>query len=217
LARRLPAVEFWYSADSLTLSGTDVAAAPDLAGKRDGTTDASRLTYFPSDPMFGGRASFGSTVVTGTNRLSVGGGAATYRHIFFSGYYKDGVDTTFDDNTIILGGGGANSAPRLLGNIGASTLNNTTAYSTTASKGGAAQSATILPLLATVMTASGNSSFQPYFGGSSINGNRRLVGAFRHCAQHGRSLGRATHGRLSYRYSPQLYVGWHRRRHCLQP
>jgi hypothetical protein len=181
LARRLPAVGFWYSADRLTLSGTAVTGATDLAGKRDGTSDANRLTYFPSDPMFGGRASFGSTVLTGTNRLISSGAAATYRHVFVSAYYKDGLDTTFDDSTMFFGGTGAQAAPRMMGQATLASLIASSTFSTTASKGGAAQSATVLPLPATVMMQAGNSSFTPIFGGTSVIANRNLVGAFRHC------------------------------------
>jgi hypothetical protein len=181
LARRLPAVGFWYSADRLILSGTAVIGATDLAGKRDGTSDANRLTYFPSDPLFGGRASFGSTVSTGTNRLTRSGATATHRHMFVSAYYKDGLDTTFDTLSTFFGGTASQSLPRMMGNTASASLIGTSAYSTTASKGGAAQSTVILPLPATVMMQEGNAIFTPVFGGSGTNSGRVLQGAFRHC------------------------------------
>lgn len=185
LARRLSAVGFWYSAEHLILSGTEVTGATDLAGKRDGTTDADRLTYFPSDLMFGGRPSFGSTTSTGTRRLISSGAATTYRHVFFSAYYKDGVDATFDDMAYFFGGTGLKGGPRARGTAGGGNLTSDTAYSSggVSSKGGATAVVAILPLPATVMMLAGNSSFTPIFGGSNIAQalDGVLIGAFRHC------------------------------------
>lgn len=47
--------------------------------------------------------------------------------------------------------------------------------------------------------------------------DRAGFGPLGHCAQHGRGLGRAAPGGLPHRDPPQLHLGRHRRRHCLQP
>jgi hypothetical protein len=175
-------LNWWYSADYLTLVSGLVSGARDLTGQgRNGVqgTSGRRLTYFLSDPMYGGRPSFGSTTLSGERHLAAPA-SYTYRHQIFSSYYKDGVDSTFDTYSYFSGGGGTAGSPRIMGNTGASSLINSSVYTGTLSKGGRAQSATVLPLPATVLTANGNDGLPLQIGGNTISTDRVLVGAFRH-------------------------------------
>jgi hypothetical protein len=177
-------LQWWYCADNLTVVNGLVAEATDLTGNnRDGVqgTVGNRLTYFLSDPMFGGRPSFGSTTSTGTRHLAAPTNLL-YQHQIFSAYYKDGIDNSFDVFSFFSGGTGTSGSPRLMGSQGSANLINGGFYSPTISRGGAASSATVLPLPATVLTASGNNSFSLQIGGSAVGGvsGRVLVGAFRH-------------------------------------
>lgn len=174
-------LNWWYSADFLTLVNGLVSGAVDLSGNgNDGVqaTSGNRLTYFPSDPMFFGRPSFGSTALTGSRHLAAPA-SYLYRHQIFSCYYKDGVDATFDNFSILSAGTGSNGNPRLMGNSAAATIASVSAYATTVSKGGATTSAVVLPLPATTITADGNSTFSLQIGGGTVNSGRVLVGGFR--------------------------------------
>ena len=177
-------LNFWYHADNLTRDEFGlVSRARDLTGNgNDGIQNSSgnRLTYFPSDPMFGGRSSFGSTSSTGNRHL------AAPSHFFcldqiFSAYYKDGIDTTFDVFSSISADNPSEER-RLLGSQNEAILRATFSYSLTASIGGRAQSSTILPLPASVLVASNNTSpfLSLQIGGSSVNAGRVFVGGFRH-------------------------------------
>lgn len=174
-------LNFWYSADNLVIVDGLVAEAVDLTGNnRNGTqnTVSNRLTYFASDPMFGSKPSFGRTSAAGNSHLAAPINLL-YRHQIFSCYYKDGVDTTFDVFTTFSAS--TATTPRIQGNSGSSNLTlGTTAYSLTVSKGGSPESATVLPLPASVLVATGNATFNLEIGGSSASGARVLVGAFRH-------------------------------------
>jgi hypothetical protein len=185
LAIRLKSsLNWWYNADFLTLDASGlVSGATDLSGNnRNGVqgTSGNRLTYFPSDPMFFGRPSFGSTTITGARHLAAPA-SYFYKHQIFSCYYKDGVDATFDTFSFMSAGTGASGAPRLMGNSGTASLISTSAYATTVSKGGATTSAVVLPLPATTIRADGNSTFSLQIGGVTTSGNvnRVLVGGFR--------------------------------------
>ena len=176
-------LNFWYSADALTVVSELVSGAIDLTGNnRNGfqNTAGNRLTYFVSDSMFGGKPSFGSIILGNTQHLAAPVGL-TYRHQIFSCYYKDGLDTTFDTFTTFSTAAGSTSL-RLQGNAGSANLNTGGYSSGTISKGGAAQSATVLPLPASVLTANGNATFDLEIGGATANAPfvRVLVGAFRH-------------------------------------
>lgn len=180
LCRKL---NFWYSADHLTVDANGlVSGANDLSCQgRDGVqaTGANRLTFFNSDPMFGGRPSFGSTTNTGVRHLAAPGSYNT-RHQFFSVYYKDGLDTTFDVYSFFTAGTATVGAPRLMGNQNTADIITSSAYSSTISKGGRTPSVTVLPLPATVCLANGNQSLSMQIGGSTTSTDRVLVGAFRH-------------------------------------
>lgn len=181
-------LNFWYSADNLTVIDNLVAGATDLSGNgRDGVqnTVADRLTYFSSDSMFGNRPSFGSTSNTGNRRLSTPSSLG-YRHQIFSAYYKDGIDNAFDALTTFSSGTGTGGNPRLMGNVSSAALLTNSAFASgIVSLGGETASTTILPLPASVVTSS-NASLQTttlQIGGvpQGLNGdNRVLVGAFRH-------------------------------------
>ena len=179
-------LNFWYSADhpvvdaSGLLSGADDITCQGNNGTQ--ATEADRLTYFRSDSMFGGRPAFGSTTSTGYRRL-VGPSSKLYRHQIFSCYYKDGVAATFDTYNIISNDDSAGyGQPRICGNSANATLLNSSTYTTTLSKGGAAQSATVLPMPATVCVASGNATFDIRIGGPQLATVKDRVwqGAFRH-------------------------------------
>jgi len=188
LATRLkPVLHLWYNADFLALDASGlVSGATDLTGNgNDGVqgTSGNRLSYFPSDYMFFGRPSFGSTTTTGNRHLAVPS-SLRYRHQIFSCYYKDGVDNSYDTYAVMSGGLGTSALPRLVGNTATANLLTTSAYATTVSKGGAASSVTLLPMPATVIRADGDSTFTLQIGGSTIVNNyvnnggiRNFVGA----------------------------------------
>jgi hypothetical protein len=182
-AQRLASkLNWWYSADYLTTISGLVAGARDLTNQgRNGVQSniSDRLTYFPSDPMFGGRQSYGQTSNI-NNRHLAAPASYTYIHQIFSAYYKDGIDNTFDAFNTFTCGTGANGLPRIMGDQGRTTILQSSQYSLTVSKGGRAQSSTVLPLPATVLTAIGNSTFSLQIGGASVFNNRVIQGAFRH-------------------------------------
>lgn len=100
-------IRYWYCADNVSLDANNfVSGATDLTGNNlNGiqTTAADRLTFFATDPNYGGRASFGST--TNLGRLSLESPSSqTIRMIFISWYYKDGLDTVADFTNILVSG-----------------------------------------------------------------------------------------------------------------
>lgn len=185
LAKRLASkLNFWYWAERLTLDSSQlVSGAKDITGNgNDGVqaTSANRLSFFSSDPMYGGRKSFGSTTSTGNRHLAAPA-TFTCADQIFSAYYKDGIDSTFDVYSSISVDT-PSEEKRLLGSLNEAVLRSTFSFSLTASIGGRAQSSTILPLPASVLVAS--SALPPVralqIGGSSINAGRVFVGGFRH-------------------------------------
>lgn len=175
-------LNWWYSADNLTVLNGLVAGATDLSGNnRNGiqSTIVNRLSYFSSDAMFGGRPSFGSTTITASRHLAAPS-FFTYWHQIFSAYYKDGIDTTFDVFSVFSAGTKPYGSPRLLGEQNRANIISSSVYALSISRGGDVASATVLPLPATVLSASGNATFSLQIGGSTMTSNRVLVGAFRH-------------------------------------
>lgn len=123
LAQQLRAkLHFWWSADFLTVDGSGlVSGATDLTGQgRNGVqgTAAARLTYFPSDRMFGGRPAYGMTANPAVLSFLGDSAARTVFQYFVSCYYKDGLDTTFDQNSYVISGAGSFGAFRLQGAAG---------------------------------------------------------------------------------------------------
>jgi len=184
-ARRVPGILLWYNADFLTLDSSGlVSGATDLSnnGRHSTNVSGERLTYFPSDVMYCGRPSFGSTT-TGGNRRLLTPVSLTPSHVFISCYYKDGIDNTFDVLSYFLSGTGGFAAPRIMG--GTNTANLATGssnYASTVSKNGAPESAVVLPLPVAVFQANASNKTGTYsFGGSSLFADRVLVGAFRNC------------------------------------
>jgi len=173
----------WYNAnpENLTLVSGLVSGARDLTSRGNNATQATsgnRLTYFPQDPMFGNRSSFGSTTSNGSMHLAVA--SLAVRHIFWGVYYKDGVDTTFDTYSFFIAGPGALGANRVMSDTAKATLISSSAFATTAYKNGSTSaSATVLPLPASVMRCDGNTTQTWQIGGSSVSANRIFVGGFR--------------------------------------
>lgn len=179
-------LHFWWSADWLNVDASGlVSGATDLTGNGNNgvqATAANRLTYFGADRMFGGRPSFGSTTVAGVRHLAAPS-ALAYRWQIFSCYYKDGLDNTFDSAMFFTAGTGSFGSPRIMGLSGAATLALTEVFTGALSRGGGAQSNTVLPMPATVCTANPGSLSGVYslqVGGSTAITDRVLVGAFRH-------------------------------------
>jgi len=193
LARRLRSkLHCWWSADFLTL-GTNslVEGAEDLTGQgRNGAqgTANARLTYFPSDQMFGGRPAYGMTA--NPSVLSFLGDTATRTvfHYFLSCYYKDGIDNSFDQNSYAISGAGSFGAFRLQG-ISATAgwnalITGRTFYNTGdpfPSKNGFEASQTVLPLPASVIQtrAALGRSQSTRVGGGDTN-VQAWIGGFRH-------------------------------------
>ena len=193
LAQRLRAkLWFWYSADFLTVDASGlVAGALDLTGAgRNGSqgTASARLTYFPSDRMFGGRPSFGSTSHLGGTFLSSPSAVLVFQY-FVSCYYKDGIDNSFDFSQYIISGAGSFGAFRLQTNQATPSWQNLitgrTFYNTGdpfPRKNGFDPSQTLLPLPASVIesrAALGRSNITRI--GGDPGGGQAWVGGFRHC------------------------------------
>jgi hypothetical protein len=192
LAPRLRAkLHFWWSADFLTIDNSGlVAGAFDLTGQgRDGGTAGAtaRLTYFPSDPMFGGRPAYGRT--TNPAVLSfLGDATRTVFQYFVSCYYKDGIDTTFDQNSYAISGAGSFGAFRLQGTPAtagwSALITGRTFYNTGdpfPTKNGFEASQTVLPLPASVIqtrAALGRSQATRVGGGDTAV--QAWIGGFRH-------------------------------------
>ena len=186
-------LNFWYSADNLTVINGLVAQATDLTGNnRNGVqnTDSLRLTYFASDPLFGGKPSFGSTTSSGQRRLNCSSGSLSYRHQIFSCYYLGGTQATWLTNACLSSGNnGASGEPRIRARqVGANTLQTgtepTALFSSTLSSGGRTQSTIVLPMPASVYTATALANVSTFLAIGSNQGSgittQQFPGAFRH-------------------------------------
>jgi hypothetical protein len=136
------------------------------------------MKYFTSDPMFGGKPSFGSTTNTGVGSLVTP--TMTITNLIFSIYYNNGFTSTFSNyDTIFI------SLLReiyITGNTGGNAFYiGTGAYDNSPSINGKATSSTILPLPTSTMTFTGASTSKPLnLGDEVLTGfNRRWLGAFR--------------------------------------
>jgi len=193
LAQRLRAkLHFWWSADFLTIDNSGlVAGAFDLTGQgRDGGTAGAtaRLTYFPSDPMFGGRPAYGMTANPAVLSFLGDSAARTVFQYFLSCYYKDGIDTTFDQNSYALSGAGSFGSFRLQGASGSAgwqtTITGRTFYNTGdpyPRKNGFPAAQPVLPLPASVIesrAALGRSNATRVGGGDTAA--QAWIGGFRH-------------------------------------
>jgi hypothetical protein len=195
LAQRLRAkLFFWWSADFLTVDASGlVEGATDLTGQgRNGAqgTAGARLTYFPSDIMFGGRPAYGMTANASVLAFLGDSAARTVFQYFVSCYYKDGVDTTFDQNSYAISGAGSFGAFRLQGIAATAAwsglITGRTFYNTGdpfPTKNGFEASQTVLPLPASVIqtrAALGRSQATRVGGGDTAP--QAWIGGFRHVA-----------------------------------
>ena len=183
------ALHCWYNADFVSIDANGlVSDALDLTGKGNNgtqTTEANRLTYFPSDAMFGNLPSFGSTISTGIRHLSAG--STIPRQVIASCYYKTGTESAFSAYTGLFGPtSGLNGL--ILGNTGVNgdwqSLFNTSNTATCSKNGNPAQIRTgkVLPLPASTltMTAVSTQILRIYqFGCDIISPNRNWIGGFR--------------------------------------
>lgn len=180
-------LNFWYSADNITVVNGLVAGATDLTGNnRDGVqgTTGNRLTYFETDPLFGDRPSFGSLTMSGVRGLNAPG-SLSYRHQIFSCYYVNGTQSTWAGGglTCISSGSGTGGSLRIRSNsAGSQTLNNANSFTSTLSQGGRSQSNIFPPMPASVYTATAafNSTLSLRLGSNQIVADQVFVGAFRH-------------------------------------
>jgi hypothetical protein len=193
LAQRLRAkLHFWWSADFLTVDASGlVEGATDLTGQgRNGAqaTAAARLAYFPSDPMFGGRPAYGRTANASVLAFLGDSAARTVFQYFLSAYYKDGIDTTFDQNSYAISGAGVFGAFRLQGTPAtagwSALITGRTFYNTGdpfPSKNGYPAAQTVLPLPASVIQTRarlGRSQATRVGGGDTAV--QAWIGGFRH-------------------------------------
>jgi hypothetical protein len=193
LAQRLCSkLFFWWSADFLTLDTNSlVEGAEDLTGQgRNGAqgTATARLTYFPSDRMFGGRPAYGMTANAAALSFLGDSATRTVFQYFVSCYYKDGVDNSFDQNSYVISGAGSFGSFRLQGTSATAgwtaLITNRTFYNTGdpfPTKNGFAASQTVLPLPASVIQtrAALGRSQATRVGGGDTN-NQAWIGGFRH-------------------------------------
>lgn len=180
------ALHCWYNADFVSLDANGlVSGALDLTGKRNNgtqTTEANRLTYFPSDPLFGGVPSFGSTAATGTKQLVTGTSSPV--QVICSCYYKTGIESTFSEFSSLFGPTSGSG-----GLIQANNNNNNwqallTSGSTCSKNGGAAFLLTVavlpLPASTLVFTSSSTQTNRSYqFGCNNVTTERTWIGGFR--------------------------------------
>ena len=193
LAQRLRSkLLFWWSADFLTIDSNGlVSGAKDLTEQgRNGvqSTATARLTYFPSDPMFGGRPAYGMTANPSVLSFLGDSVARTVFQYFFSCYYKDGLDNSFDQNSYAISGAGAFGAFRLQGVSATANWQNLitgrTFYNTGdpfPRKNGFPASQTLLPLPASVIesrAALGRLNATRVGGGDTAV--QAWIGGFRH-------------------------------------
>jgi hypothetical protein len=177
-------LNFWYSADNLVVIDGLIAGATDLTGNdRNGVqnTNSLRLTYFASDSLFGGKPSFGSLSSAGNRRLMCDPGLP-YRHQIFSTYYANGTESLFLSFNCISSGSAVGGSPRIRSNSNAATLNTNSAFTSSLSQGGRAQSNTILPMPASVYTATSASAVSTTLaiGSNQAVLGQTWLGAFRH-------------------------------------
>jgi hypothetical protein len=183
------ALHCWYNADFVSIDTNGlVSGALDLTGKgNNGTqpTEANRLMYFPSDSMFGGIASIGSTIGTGIRHLLAG--STIPRQVIASCYYKTGTESVFSAYAGLFGPT-TGSSGLILGNTGVNgewfSLFNTSSTATYSKNGNAAQIRTgkVLPLPASTltMTAVSTQILRIYqFGCDVATTNRTWIGGFR--------------------------------------
>lgn len=172
----------WYDAkpENVTLVSGMLSGLRDLTGRGNNgvqATEGNRLTYFPQDPMFGMRPSFGATASTGSKHIA--SPSLAVRHVFQTVYYKDGVDTTFDVYSYFISGTGLNGSARVMGNQGTADLISSSYYASVGYKNGIlTSSATMLPLPASVCRFDGNTTQVFQTGGSSVTSGRVFVGGF---------------------------------------
>jgi hypothetical protein len=199
LAPRLRAkLHFWWSADFLTVDASGlVQGATDLTGQgRNGEqgTAGARLTYFPSDPMFGGRPAYGLTANRAALLFLGDSVARTVFQYFVSCYYKDGIDITFDQNSYAISGAGSFGASRLQGiaaTAGWSALITARTFYNTGdpfpTKNGFEPSQTLLPLPASVIQSrAALGRLQRTRVGGGDTAPQAWIGGFRHvvaCSQ----------------------------------
>jgi hypothetical protein len=177
-------LNFWYSADNLVVIDGLIAGATDLTGNdRNGVqnTNSLRLTYFASDSLFGGKPSFGSLNSAGNRRL-ICNASLPYRHQIFSTYYANGTESLFPSFNCISSGTAPGGTPRIRSNSNAATLNTNQAFTSSLSQGGRAQSNTILPMPASVYTATSASAVSTTLaiGSNQAVLDQTWLGAFRH-------------------------------------
>ena len=179
----------WYNADFVSVDANGlVSGALDLTGKGNNgtqTAEANRLTYFPSDKMFGELPSFGSTIGTGIRHLLAG--STIPRQVIASCYYKTGTESIFSAFAGLFGPT-TGSTGLILGNTGANgdwfSLFSPTNAATYSKNGNAAQIRTgkVLPLPAStlVFTAGSTQLLRIYqFGCDVVSVNRNWIGGFR--------------------------------------
>jgi len=179
----------WYNADFLNVDANGlVSGALDLTRRGNNgtqTTEANRLTYFPSDAMFGGLPSFGSNTNTGFKHILAGVQTPLVRAIC-SAYYKSGIESTFTEIVGIIGNiSGAGSYVRSSG-TGGSAFTSAIFASGTYSKNGIGNvpfSSTVLPLPAsTLVFTSGSTVTQRTWGfcnGGTGTTDQSWIGGFR--------------------------------------
>jgi hypothetical protein len=178
-ARLVPGIAAWYNADFLVIVSGLVAGAIDITGRGSGATQSTsgnRLTWFPSDALFGGRAAFGSTTNAGYRHILTPSLAA--KNVIFSAYYGTGATSIFATYDCLLMATDRSSL--LVGDRATNIYYSDFAYDASPSKNGGLTSATILPLPASTLTHTGNATKAWLIGSDTEAGiDRTWKGAIR--------------------------------------
>jgi hypothetical protein len=175
----------WYNADFLQVDSNGlVSGATDLTGRGNHgiqSNAANRLTYFPSDALFMGKPSFGSSSFTGQKHILAGGSAplGSQARIIISTRYQDGLVGTFADWSALVQSG----TNLFIGRI--STNGFWSGYNFFYSKNGfsfLASGTACLPMPASTLVfapASAISAAIWHFGCDTITINRNWFGGYR--------------------------------------
>ena len=112
--------------------------------------DGSRQpTYVASDPVLNGKPSVKNSSSNGKIGLDIA--SSRLLEIFMVGYYNNGIDNNFGGYNTLFSGNGSDGQYRLMGQTNADYSKHGSSFDPSPSMNGYADSATILPMPASVL------------------------------------------------------------------